>query len=70
MRDINFRSIGTHIIFWVVYFLYVWLPDSSISEKYWETFISACCLTPIVMAGTYYTIAVTVERFLLQKKSA
>ena len=68
MHNISFRTISTHLIFWFVYFLYVWLPDGSINEKYWEYFILACCLTPVVAAGTYFTIFITIERFLLKRQ--
>jgi two-component system, LytTR family, sensor kinase len=67
-QNINLRKVGTNLVFWVVYFLYVWLPDGSIKDKYWEYFILACCLTPIAMAATYFTIGVTIERFLLKKQ--
>jgi two-component system, LytTR family, sensor kinase len=68
MKNLNLRILSTHLVFWLVYFLYVWLPDGSIKDKYWEYFIQACCLTPIAMVATYYTISVTIERFLLKKK--
>jgi two-component system, LytTR family, sensor kinase len=68
MPDMNYRTIATHFLFWGVYFLYVWLPEGNINDKYWEYFIQACCVVPVVMAGTYYTIYVTVERFLFSKK--
>lgn len=68
MKNINLGRLGTHLIFWAVYFLYVWLPDGSINEKYWEYFILACCLTPVVMAGTYFTISITIKRFLLNRQ--
>jgi two-component system, LytTR family, sensor kinase len=68
MKKINLRTLATHLVFWIVYFLYVWLPDGSIKDKYWEYFILACCLTPIAMAGTYFTIFFTIERFLLKRQ--
>jgi two-component system, LytTR family, sensor kinase len=57
-----------HFVFWVVYFLYIWLPEGSTQDNYEGFFIYACSALPIVMACTYYTIFVTVERFLLHKK--
>ena len=68
MNTLNLRTIGGHLLFWTVYFLYIWLPEGSSNENYGGLFIYAVCNIPIAMMATYFTIFITVERFLLQKK--
>ncbi len=68
MFNINLKTIGWHLIFWVCLFLYEWLPSSSIHDCYQVAFNAAVLNVPIIMIATYFTMFVTVERFLLNKK--
>ncbi len=70
MFNINLKTIGWHLIFWVCLFLYEWLPSSSIHDCYQVAFNAAILNVPIIMVATYFNIFVTVERFLLKKKYA
>jgi two-component system, LytTR family, sensor kinase len=68
MTTINLKTIGWHSLFWACLFLYEWLPSSSIHDCYQLAFNAALLNVPIIMVATYFTIFVTVERFLLHKK--
>lgn len=68
MFNIQLKTIGWHLIFWVCLFLYEWLPSSSIHDCYQAAFNAAILNVPIIMIATYFNIFVTVERFLLRKK--
>ena len=61
-------TIGWHLIFWAILLLYEWLPNGSFYDNYDGFFYFACVNIPIVAAATYFTIFITVERFLLHKK--
>lgn len=67
MFNINLKTIGWHLIFWVCLFLYEWLPSSSIHDCYQVAFNAAILNVPIIMIATYFTTFITVERFLLNK---
>lgn len=67
MFNLNLKTIGWHLIFWVCLFLYEWLPSSSIHDCYQVAFNAAILNVPIIMIATYFTTFVTVERFLLNK---
>ncbi len=64
------RVIKPHFLFWVLYFLYAWLPLGSMNENYTGFFYEACLMLPITMAATYFTIFITIDKFYLQKKRA
>ena len=68
MFKINLKTIGGHLIFWMCLFFYEWLPSSSIHDCYQVAFNAAVLNVPIIMAATYFTTIVTVERFLLHKR--
>ena len=68
MIHLNFRTIGWHLTFWACLFFYEWLPSSSIHDCYQVAFNAAILNVPIIIVATYFTIFVTVERFLLNKK--
>jgi two-component system, LytTR family, sensor kinase len=68
---INRKKISTlqgHLVFWVLFFLYTWLPEASINDKNYATFLSALYNLPLVIAVTYYTINVSIDRFYLREK--
>ena len=67
MFNLNLKTIGWHLIFWVCLFLYEWLPSSSIHDCYQVAFNAAVLNVPIIMIATYFTTFITVERFLLNK---
>jgi two-component system, LytTR family, sensor kinase len=67
--QINFKTLAWHLLFWFCLFLYEWLPLGSANDKYEGYFWSALINIPIFMAATYFTIFVTVEKFLLKKKT-
>jgi two-component system, LytTR family, sensor kinase len=64
----NIRVIQGHLIFWTLFFLYSWLPEASINDKSYETFLSALYNLPLVIVITYYTINVSIDRFYLKEK--
>jgi two-component system, LytTR family, sensor kinase len=68
MFNINMKSIGWHLIFWVCLFLYEWLPSSSIHDCYQAAFNAAILNVPIIMVATYFHIYVTFERFIMRKR--
>jgi two-component system, LytTR family, sensor kinase len=57
-----------HLLFWACLFLYEWLLQGSLNDCYQVSFEAALYNVPIIMLVTYFTIFITVERFLLQKK--
>jgi two-component system, LytTR family, sensor kinase len=68
---INRKKISTlqgHLVFWVLFFLYSWLPEASINDKSYATFLSALYNLPLVIAVTYYTINISIDRFYLKEK--
>ncbi len=68
MLNLNLKTIGWHLIFWVCLFLYEWLPSSSIHDCYQAAFNAAILNVPIIMLATYFHVFVTFDRFLLRKK--
>jgi two-component system, LytTR family, sensor kinase len=64
----NLRVFQGQLIFWVLFFLYSWLPEASISDKHYQTFLSALYNLPLVLVVTYYTIIVSIDRFYLKEK--
>jgi two-component system, LytTR family, sensor kinase len=68
---INRKKISTlqgHLVFWILFFLYSWLPEASINDKHYETFLSALYNLPLVIVITYYTINISIDRFYLKEK--
>ena len=57
-----------HLIFWILFFLYSWLPEASINDKNYATFLSAAFNLPLVVMVTYFTINVSIDRFYLKEK--
>jgi two-component system, LytTR family, sensor kinase len=57
-----------HLLFWSCLFLYEWLLQGSLNDCYQVSFEAAMYNVPIIMLVTYFTIFITVEHFLLQKK--
>lgn len=64
----NSRTWVWHIVFWTCLFLYEWLLQGSLNDCYQVSLQAALLNVPIIMLVTYFTIFITVERFLLQKK--
>jgi two-component system, LytTR family, sensor kinase len=64
----NYRVMAWHLLFWSCLFLYEWLLQGSLNDCYEVSFRAAVLNVPIIMLVTYFTIFITVERFLLQKK--
>jgi two-component system, LytTR family, sensor kinase len=64
----NSRTWVWHIVFWTCLFLYEWLLQGSLNDCYQVSLQAALFNVPIIMLVTYFTIFITVERFLLQKK--
>jgi two-component system, LytTR family, sensor kinase len=62
------RSWAWHLLFWSCLFLYEWLLQGSLNDCYQVSFEAALYNVPVIMLVTYFTIFITVERFLLQKK--
>ncbi|NJN35382.1 MAG: histidine kinase [Saprospiraceae bacterium] len=60
--------IKPHLIFWLLYFLYTWLPLGSMNENYTGFFYEACLMLPITMAATYFIIFITIDRYYLHKR--
>jgi two-component system, LytTR family, sensor kinase len=65
---LNARTWAWHLLFWTCLFLYEWLLQGSLNDCYQVSFQAAIFNVPIIMIVTYFTIFITVERFLLQKK--
>lgn len=65
---LNSQMWAWHVFFWTCLFLYEWLLQGSLNDCYQVSFNAALLNVPIIMLVTYFTIFVTVERFLLQKK--
>ena len=65
---LNSRMWAWHLLFWTCLFLYEWLLQGSLNDCYGVSFQAALLNVPIIMLVTYFTIFVTVEQFLLQKK--
>jgi two-component system, LytTR family, sensor kinase len=65
---LNSRMWTWHLVFWSCLFLYEWLLQGSLNDCYEASFRAAVLNVPIIMLVTYFTIFITVERFLLQKK--
>jgi two-component system, LytTR family, sensor kinase len=65
---LNSRMWAWHLLFWSCLFLYEWLLQGSLNDCYEVSFRAALLNVPIIMIVTYFTIFITVERFLLQKK--
>jgi two-component system, LytTR family, sensor kinase len=65
---LNSRMWAWHLLFWSCLFLYEWLLQGSLNDCYAVSFRAALLNVPIIMGVTYFTIFITVERFLLQKK--
>jgi two-component system, LytTR family, sensor kinase len=65
---LNSRMWAWHLLFWACLFLYEWLLQGSLNDCYDVSFRAALLNVPIIMVVTYFTIFVTVEKFLLQKK--
>ncbi len=65
---LNSRIWALHLFFWACLFLYEWLLQGSLNDCYEVSFQAATLNVPIIMFVTYFTIFITVERFLLQKK--
>ena len=65
---LNSRMWAWHVFFWACLFLYEWLLQGSLNDCYEVSFRAALLNVPIIMIVTYFTIFITVERFLLQKK--
>lgn len=65
---LNSRVLTWHLLFWTCLFLYEWLLQGSLNDCYEVSFNAALINVPIIMVVTYFTIFITVERFLLQKK--
>ncbi len=65
---LNSRMWAWHLLFWACLFLYEWLLQGSLNDCYEVSFRAALLNVPIIMLVTYFTIFVTVEKFLLQKK--
>jgi two-component system, LytTR family, sensor kinase len=65
---LNSRMWVWHVLFWSCLFLYEWLLQGSLNDCYGVSFRAAVLNVPIIMLVTYFTIFITVERFLLQKK--
>jgi two-component system, LytTR family, sensor kinase len=61
-------SLQGNFAFWVIFFLYSWLPEASINDKNYETFLYALYNLPLVIGITYYTIYVSIDRFYLKEK--
>ncbi len=69
LRLEKYRSVTWHFVFWILFFLYTWLPEATINDNNaYASFLTACGIVPIAMAATYYTIHITFNRFFLQKK--
>lgn len=66
----SFTSIRWHLLFWCIYFLYTWLPEASIHDNYGALLLNASVLVPITILTTYYSIFITIEKFLLKKQYA
>ena len=67
-KSVQYRPAAWHFVFWLLFFLYTWLPEGNINDNYYAAFLSASGIVPIVIAATYYTIYITFERFFLRKK--
>ena len=65
---IKISSLQGHVAFWVLFFLYSWLPEASINDKNYETFLSSVYNLPLVILITYYTIYISIDRFYLKEK--
>lgn len=65
---LNSRMWAWHVFFWTCLFLYEWLLQGSLNDCYEVSFRAALFNVPIIMIVTYFTIFITVERFLLRKK--
>lgn len=65
---LNSRVLAWHLLFWTCLFLYEWLLQGSLNDCYEVSLNAALLNVPIIMGVTYFTIFITVERFLLQKK--
>jgi two-component system, LytTR family, sensor kinase len=65
---IRMSALQGHLIFWILFFLYSWLPEASINDKNYETFLSALFNLPLVVIVTYYTIYISIDRFYLKEK--
>lgn len=65
---LNARMWAWHVFFWTCLFIYEWLLQGSLNDCYDVSFRAALLNVPIIMLVTYFTIFVTVEKFLLQKK--
>ena len=65
---LNSRIWAWHLVFWTCLFLYEWLLQGSLNDCYGVSLDAALMNVPIIMLVTYFTIFITVERFLLQKK--
>ncbi|MDZ7877267.1 MAG: histidine kinase [Saprospiraceae bacterium] len=65
---LNSRMWYWHLLFWSCLFLYEWLLQGSLNDCYGVSFRAAVLNVPIIMMVTYFSIFITVERFLLQKK--
>ncbi len=66
--SLNSRILAWHLFFWTCLFLYEWLLQGSLNDCYGVSLNAALLNVPIIMGVTYFTIFITVERFLLQKK--
>jgi two-component system, LytTR family, sensor kinase len=65
---IRMNALQGHLVFWILFFLYSWLPEASINDKNYETFLSALFNLPLVVIVTYYTINISIDRFYLKEK--
>ena len=65
---LNSRIWAWHLLFWTCLFLYEWLLQGSLNDCYEVSLNAALLNVPIIMGVTYFTIFITVERFLLKKK--
>src|SRR3954465_10712620 len=64
----NKNNVRLTVLFWLLYFLYEWLGQASMSNEYRRYLINALAIVPISGMATWFAIEILIKKFLLKKK--
>lgn len=65
----NKSNVRLTVLFWLLYFLYEWIGQASVSNEYHRYLINACIIVPITGLATWFTIQVLIKQYFLKKRS-
>jgi sensor histidine kinase YesM len=65
----NKSNVRLTVLFWLLYFLYEWIGQASVSNEYHRYLINACIIVPITGLATWFTIQVLIKQYFLKKRN-